>query len=156
MPTIGTKQMLKVQRLTEGKNIPLDLSVFLHDILETTSVELDASSKHLKNLPEQVKLSIKGVEKVSAMLDEAIAFDGYRRLVHDLLQSSAADDHQKRVIEERLQARQSPGKRKSCSEERLRAIPTSLQPPMKKAPMPPKVTPQKNLECHPKNHFSLN
>ena len=35
MPAVGTKKILKAQQLTEGKKIMLDLSVFLHEILET-------------------------------------------------------------------------------------------------------------------------
>ena len=85
MPTVGTKRMFKVKRLTEEKNIFLDLSVFFHNVFETASVELDGSSKCVKSLPEQLKLSIKGVNKMRYLIDEAITFDGIIRLVHCLL-----------------------------------------------------------------------
>ena len=76
MLAVRTKHMLKVQRLKEGKKILLDISAFFHEILEIASVELDDSSNHFKKLPEKLKLSIKGGDKVSALLDEEISFDG--------------------------------------------------------------------------------
>ena len=138
MPTIGTKHMLKVNRLTEGKKIFLDLSVFLHGILDMASVELDNSSKYSKNLSKNLNRFIEGVEKVSTLLDEAITFDRDPTLVHDLMQSSTADYYKKRFVEERLHTEKSLRKRKSCSKDRLRAILATFKLPMKKSLILPK------------------
>ena len=80
----------------------------------------------MKNLPKKINICIKGVDKLSNMFDEAIAFDRKWRLVHDLLQSSTADENKNRGVEERLQTKQSSSKRKSYSKETLHPIPISL------------------------------
>ena len=45
MPAVRTKHALKMQQLAEGEKTLLDLSIFLHDVLEKVLVELDDSSK---------------------------------------------------------------------------------------------------------------
>ena len=100
MPTKGTKQHQKVNRLVEGKKILHNLTILLEEILIIAKEEALHRSRNLKKLPTKIQLSIDGVNMVDSLLDEALRSDGVLRLAKDLLISSIADDNQKRITEQ--------------------------------------------------------
>ena len=124
MPTTGTKQQQKIKSLIEGKKILNDASSFLKEILSISAIGTTTCTlRDMKKLPGKIKLLMKGVEQVHALLDQALKLDGSYRVAKDLMRCSIADENQQRVIQDRLQqySKQPPNanKRKSLCEQRL-------------------------------------
>ena len=120
MPTTGTKQQQKIQSLMEGKKILNETSSFLKEVLSIAAIGTTTGTlRDLKKLPDKIKLLMKGVNHVNALLDQALKLDGSFRVAKDLMSCSMADENQQRVIQHRLHKSSNGNKRKSLCEQRL-------------------------------------
>ena len=118
MPTTGTKQQQKIQSLMEGKKILNETSSFLKEVLSIAAIGTTTGTlRDLKKLPDKIKLLMKGVNHVNALLDQTLKLDGSFRVAKDLMPFSMADEIQQRVIQHHLHKSFNGNKRKSLCEQ---------------------------------------
>ena len=120
MPTHGTNQQNKVRTLVHGKQVLLESSALLQQILVITKAGNDA--RDLKKLPSKLHLVVKGVNDALSCIDQSLKLDRQFRLANDLMTSSIALENQQRIVNERLHKTPVSNKRKSMCEQRLSAL----------------------------------
>ena len=123
----------------EGKKILNETSSFLKEVLSIAAIGTTTGTlRDLKKLPDKIKLLMKGVNHVNALLDQALKLDGSFRVAKDLMSFSMADENQQRVIQHRLHKSSNGNKRKSLCEQRLHGYVQQSKQVSIVSPPPPK------------------
>ena len=110
MPTKGTKQQLKVVRISDGKKILNDIAAL---VTETLSAFHSDDKRDLKKIPSKITLVLHSIDVMKAILDDVLRYDGNLRLSQDLIQTDTAKRNTEIVIKNRLQKSSPTNKRKS-------------------------------------------
>ena len=153
MPKTPTpKQKRRIDNLTEGKKTLKDTAAFLIDVL--TIVET-GNLNELASLPAKVDLLIKGVDKISSHIDQALRLEENLSLAKDLISSSTAQENRDLVVQDRLQQSAKTKERKSLHEQRLENATKHLQSKRTATTSSP-THPSKKRRSLPSNNKSNN
>ena len=113
MPSTGTKQQLKVDRIAGGKRILQDTSLLLNEIYSALK-EQDART--LLRLPKKIQLAVTSIHVVQETLDDVLRYDGNLALSNELISAAVAQENKEKKIFRiiRYQSRQSTTKGTDC------------------------------------------
>ena len=70
MPSVGTKQQMKVDTIAEGKRILKDISFLLNEI---HSALKEGNVRALSRLPKKIQLAVTSIHVVQETLDDVAA-----------------------------------------------------------------------------------
>ena len=84
MVTNGSKQQLKVVRISEGKTI---LNSIAAVVKETLSVLHSGDKRELTKLPLKITLVLESIDLMNGILDDVLRYDGNLRLSQDLIKT---------------------------------------------------------------------
>ena len=113
MVTEGTKTQLKVERISNGREVLRNTITVLD---ETLSALKSGDKRQLAKLPTKITLLLKTIIVVDGYLEDVLRFDGHLRLSQDLIKTNNAKKNKEQVIKNRLQtSTPTTNKRKSDS-----------------------------------------
>ena len=95
MPSTGTKQQLKVDRIAGGKRILQDTSLLLNEIYSALK-EQDART--LLRLPKKIQLAVTSIHVVQETLDDVLRYDGNLTLSNELISAAVAQENKEKKI----------------------------------------------------------
>ena len=95
MPSVGTKQQLKVDTIAEGKRILKDVSFLLNEI---HSALKEGDERALSRLPTKIQLAATSIHVVQEALDDVLRYDGNLFLSNRLMSTAVAQENKEKKI----------------------------------------------------------
>ena len=119
MPSAGTKQQLKVDKIAGGKRILQDTTLLLNEIYSALK---EGNAHALSRLPTKIQLAVKGIYVVQETLDDVLRYDGNLNLSKNLLSTALAQENKEKKIMDRQQQKKKSNTRKPDHEVRLEKL----------------------------------
>ena len=90
MPSAGTKQQLKVDKIAGGKRILQDTTLLLNEIYSALK---EGNAHSLSRLPTKIQLAVTGIYVVQETLDNVLRYDGNFKLSNELISAAVAQEN---------------------------------------------------------------